>query len=145
MRLRWDAAWNCDAAQHAATQGAQCGVVQGCSLRLHRSAAWGCARVSGELRMVAGCGCAWAQHGAAQGAAWGCVGAQRLREGSSKWLSKGRKMRQQGPSMRPRWSARGRGLGLCWGARAAEGAPCGVAQGRSMRLRMGEAWGTGGA
>ena len=50
-----------------------------------------------------------------------------------------------GPSMRPRWSAMRRGLGPCWGAGAAEGAPRGVAQGRSMRLRMGEAWGRGGA
>ena len=48
-----------------------------------------------------------------------------------------------GPSMRPRWSAMGRGLGPCWGAGAAEGAPRGVRWRRGAAC--GRAWAKRGA
>ena len=85
-------------------------------------------------------GAAWGRAWGSVGLCWGTANAGAEQHVAEQWVQNGAAL---GRSMRPRWSALGRSIGPCWGGGAAGGAPRGVAQGCSMRLRMRESWGRG--
>ena len=114
MQLRRGTAWECDAAQLAAAQWALRGVAQGRSPRLRWSAAWGCAGgqrgTAHGRRMRLRMGTAWGRAGGSVGLRWGAAAAGGEQHVAEQRVQNGAVL---GPSMRPRWSAMGRGLGPC--------------------------------